>query len=51
MKDLIKCVDCGKINKIEIGGEFCPDCGSSHLLWANEENKEVDDNYEIIKEN
>lgn len=31
--DLVRCVDCGELMLIQIGGTVCGECGSEHLEW------------------
>jgi Zn finger protein HypA/HybF involved in hydrogenase expression len=31
--DNINCVDCCKDSLVEVGGDYCPYCGSKNLQW------------------
>lgn len=31
--DLVRCVDCGELMLIQLGGTICGECGNKHLEW------------------
>ena len=43
--DFVRCVDCGELQVIQIGGTCCGRCESENLQWEDEDNQEVDTDY------
>lgn len=38
--DFVRCLDCGELMLIQLGGTACGNCGSENLIWADEEHQE-----------
>lgn len=38
--DLVKCVDCGELMLIQIGGTTCGECESDNLQWYDDNKPE-----------
>jgi len=37
--DFVRCVDCGCVQLIQIGGTACGECEGENLMWASEDNQ------------
>lgn len=40
--DLVRCVDCGELMLIQLGGTSCGECESENLTWYDEDKPEWD---------
>lgn len=38
--DLVRCVDCGELMLIQIGGTSCGECKSENLIWYDDDRPE-----------
>lgn len=50
MKDFVKCSNCNYTGIVDIGEYKCPICNQeSHLMWVDDNLKEVDENINVFK--
>lgn len=43
--DFVYCCNCGRTMLVDLGTQKCPECGEETLMWADENNKEVDEDF------
>lgn len=43
--DFVYCCNCGRTMLVDLGTQKCPKCGEETLMWADENNKEVDEDF------
>ena len=38
--DLVRCIDCGELMLIQLGGTACGECESENLIWYDDDRPE-----------